>query len=161
MESTRFSLLALGLSLCFAGIALVFSAWRAGREHPGHGRQLAFGWALLFASAFVWAAPAGTDRALTFAILWAGLGALAFIAATTSWSTSRRRRRMRDRLSNDIEPSQLSGSVRHGLAVFLVAGPLSFVAAASVTLAILALLPPTPGATALVISALSLPMIWA
>ena len=68
---------------------------------------------------------------------------------------------MRDRPSNDIEPAPLSGNVRHGVAVFLVAGPLSFVAAASVTLAILALLPSTPGATALVISALSLPVIWA
>lgn len=153
-------LLALGVGLCLAGIGLLFSAWRAGRENPWHGHRLAAGWALLVASALVWTEPAGTDRAFTFAILWAGLGALAWIAATTPWKTGRRRP-VRDRLSNDIEPSPLSGNIRHGVAVFFVAGPLSFVAAASVTLAILALLPSTPGATALVISALSLPMIWA
>ena len=161
MEPTTLFLLTLGAGLCLAGIGFLFSAWQAGREDPWHGRRLAAGWALLAASALIWAEPAGTDRAFTFAILWAGLGALAWIAATTSWTTGHRRRPMRDRPSNDIEPAPLSGNVRHGVAVFLVAGPLSFVAATSVTLAILTLLPSTPGATALVISALSLPVIWA
>lgn len=82
------------------------------------------------------------------------------IASTTSW-TREQRRRERERPANDVEPAPLSGKVGHGIAVTLVAGPLSFAAATAATLALLSVTTAKPGATALVGAALLGPLLWA
>lgn len=157
---TDLFLYALGLAACVGGAATLYLAWRAGREHPRHARGIWAGWMLLAAGTGVWVVPAGADRAVSFMLLWAGLVALACIAATTSW-TREQRRRERERPANDVEPAPLSGTVGHGIAVALVAGPLSFAAATAATLALLTVTTAKPGATALVGGALLAPVLWA
>lgn len=154
------TLYALGLAACIGAIGTLFAAWRAGREHAAHRRRVWGGWALLALGAGVWIAPAGADRAVGFALLWPGLIALGWIAATTSWTRAGRRLE-RERPASDVEPAPLSGKVGHAIAVALVAGPLSFAAALAVTLALLAVSTAAPGATALVGAALLAPLLWA
>ncbi len=157
---TDLFLYALGLVACVGGAATLYLAWRAGREHARHRRGIWAGWTLLAAGTVIWVVPAGVDRAVSFGLLWAGLVALACIAATTSW-TREQRRRERERPANDVEPAPLSGKVSHGIAVALVAGPLSFAASTAATLALFTVTSAKPGATALVGGALLAAILWA
>jgi hypothetical protein len=169
---------ALALVLCCAGVGTLFAAWRRGRDKPHHAPALSVGWLFLLASAVVWAGPAGGDRGTVFAILATGIGGLALIGARTAWDAadgSGRREHKRERGRGDrksragdggdavsgIEPAPRSGGWGHGVAVFLVAGPLSAAAATSAALALLAVSSATVGANRLVAAFLSVPLLWA
>ncbi len=133
-----------------AGVALLYGAWQS--RVPRRRLPVPAGWALLFASGWLWVAGTGTEFGITLLLLTTSLVAWLFV-----WRNRQHRER---RAREDAPPKVTEGrSLAEHALLFVLVVPLAAVAAAMVSVA-LSLALPVSEVNAMVIVLVVMPVLW-
>lgn len=158
----------LGSLTGFAGLALVYAAWRKSQRQPA---LLWAAWLLLGLGSALWITAARFDTGLALAITLWMLAALITVLANGQWrqkTAGKNKKRADVSLDGTLPDPNVAPSVKapslpvlqSAVVNFLLAGPLAFVFALSVSLVLFAVAP-WQEATRIMASAILVIFIWA